>query len=236
MNFKLSLIFLLLSTISYSQINSISVGESFKQFANNAGNISNSLATFTLKEDTEGSPYLMKSWAEGQVVLKTKQVFTEPENLMNYDKVNNRIILKISDTKIVDVNMEQIESFILFDSSTSFKFRAIPEKSGEFFIELYRDSSFTLYKTIETRFYRADYTNKGLYESGHKFDRYVDNYTYYIKPSNGTLVTVKNLTKKGLKQLSEAIPQARTFIDSNNPESDTDAYLTKLTMSLSKHS
>jgi hypothetical protein len=102
---------------SKAQVNNISLGQSFQQYASNVANSTNannhngSIVAFTPKEDTEGSPYLFKSWAKGHILLKTNKAFEEPSFVLNYDKMKGIIIVKIDERRMLEVNMEQIERF-----------------------------------------------------------------------------------------------------------------------------
>src|SRR5439155_10871221 len=84
----------------------------------------------------------------------------------------------------------------------------------ETLLKLYQDSILYLYKSILKNFYRADYVNKGLYKSGHKYDRYEDKFTYYIK-SKAKWYTVRDGNKSDLKQLNEEVPDVKGYLKSS---------------------
>jgi hypothetical protein len=228
---------------SKAQINNISLGQSFQQYAANVANSTNannhngSIVAFTPKEDTEGSPYLFKSWAKGHILLKTNKAFEEPSFVLNYDKMKGIIIVKIDERRMLEVDMEQIERFSLEDSTIAYNFFHFTDKPSRFFIELYRDNVYSLYKGTETHFYKADYVNKGLTETGYKYDRYVDEFTYYLKKAGGDPVEIKNVNKSAMKRLAEIEPAVKEFLKVNDlprkPE-QYDAFLIKLTSFLNK--
>ena len=227
-------IFILISATSEAQVNPITVGQSFRQYATttnntNSNNYNNSLIVFTPKEDTEGSPYLFKDWAKGTVVLITKQKFVEPSFVLNYDKMTGKLVMKIDAQKIVEIEMEQIESFILEDSTSSYSFSTLKQTPSKFLIRLHSDSTLSFYKRIETRFYKSDYVNKGLYESGYKYDRYVDDVFYYFTRQDKTVV-LHQVNKSEMKKLAELYPAVQEFIKTKGlPEqSNREAFLLDL--------
>ncbi|ANE52630.1 hypothetical protein [Flavisolibacter tropicus] len=187
-------------------------------------------------QEVQGSRYLVNGWAKGKVVLENGTV-NQSAYKLNYDKINDDLILKVDDTHFVEVDMSSIESFNLIDSSEkSYSFLRIPGSKSSFLVEVYKDSICSLYKKITTKFYRADYENKGLYEKGYKYDRYVDETTFFMKNDKEGFVEIVNLNKKELRKLTEIFPKAKEYISENKVTPDKEKYLTNLTIYLNKHS
>jgi hypothetical protein len=121
----------------------------------------------------------------------------------------------------------------LTDSLKTYNLTIVDEISPDYVIELYRDSSFSLYKTIETRFYKSDYKNKGIYEQGFKYDRYVDKTNYFLKHGQD-IINLHNGAKTDLKKLKTSFPQIKTFKD-ENPSINLEDYLINITSYLNKN-
>lgn len=237
-------LFLLASHPSFAQSsNNISISQSFHQYVTK-GMYSADIYTpngymisFTPREETQGSPYLFTNWVKGQVYLKNGSVLAEPNQILNYNKMNGALILRVSDKEKMDVNMNEIKTFELEDSGKVYSFTQLEQDKPGYFIEMYKDSLYSLYKEMHTKFFKADYVNKGLYESGYKYDRYVDDYTYYITSKDGKTATLHIFNKGELKKLAESFPAAKTFLKSNDVPKDPksiETFLQNLTSYLNK--
>ena len=213
--------------------NSISVTNTFSQYVQNTNKdytgTSKSMISFATKQETEGSPYLFNDWAKGTVFLKNNDALAEADYVLNFDKTRNLLLLKSSGQNVIEVDMDAIAGFQLQNATSTYSLFAIPEIGKGYFAELYKGSAFSLYKTLNTKFFKSDYVNKGLYETGYKYDRYVDENKYYIRAKGGTVYAVGS-TKKELKKLEEALPAVKKFLQNNEISStETEADLISLT-------
>jgi hypothetical protein len=232
------ILYSIVSGYCLAQTNTISIGKSFQEYVNGRGannDIGGSMVAFMQKEDTQGSPYLIKDWAKGKVILKNQQVLDEPDNNLNYDKIQNQIIVRLSNNQILSVNMKDIQSFFLVDSSTSYHLTQIAQIPSHYVLELYKDSLYSLYKLIETKFYKADYENKGIYERGYKYDRYIDKAIYYLIDSSKKVYNLHNGSISELKKIAEDIPATKIFLkEEYNENKNLDIYLIRLVEYLNK--
>jgi hypothetical protein len=209
-----NLFFILLLAVTFhasAQVNSVSISNTFSNFANSAGK--GSMVQLQINEETEGSPFLVKGWASGKVFLKNGSVLNEPAAVLNFNKMDEDIIVKQGPGSIMTVNMGEIVSFSLSDSGKEYHFVRLPEYKNKFYNELYSDSAYSIYSKVQTTFYKADYVNKGLTESGHKYDRYEDK-TYYLLKVNkqNQYIDLNELAKKDLRKLEELNPALKDFI------------------------
>jgi hypothetical protein len=62
------------------------------------------------------------------------------------------------------------------------------------------NKKYTLYKSINTKFVKADFVSNGLIQSGNKYDEYADSYDYYIVYGNGIYKKIE-LKEKAVKQV-----------------------------------
>ena len=187
---------------------------------------------FSAKEDTHGSPYLFSNWANGKIILKNQQSFQDSSSSLNYDKVQHQLLMKLPENQVSMIKMDDIESFFLNDNSSSYFFVHIPEISPDYLVELYKGPRFSLYKSIETNFFKSDYQNKGLYESGYKYDRYVDHSNYFVLDNSKKVYNIQDGRKSELKALTDEIPEVKKYLKRGNDKSDLDFYLTNLVVFL----
>ncbi len=235
---KLSMIGLMLLIFSGNKAQQITVtpaqanAQSFKEFVQSVnsftyGGEGSPMMSVKVSEGTKGSPYL-STWMPGKIVLTSGAVYKEAGATLNFDKIKQILVMKLSATKVFEVDMRMVKTYELIDSLTTHKFVWLDTKPFEQAIELYSDSSYTLYKTVHTEFLKADYVN-----TGDKYDRYEDKYVYYVKTKTGELLKVENVNKKKLKLLESAIPGITKAINSSGLSiTDTDDYITALFKSM----
>jgi len=226
------LLFLCGPTLLFGQSStpSISLQQSFSKFvqvANSPAYTGASMMAFSVKENTEGNPYFFNNWGSGRVYLSSKEAFNEPSDVLNFDKTNQALLLKISEKEVIEVNMNEIDSFYIIDSGKVYHFVKFTTEPV-YALQLYRDSAYSAFKVVSTKFYKADYVNKGLYESGYRYDRYLDKKTYYLKDSRGENISLEKGEKKDLKKLAAKIPAINDFIKLNLNADDKDVYVTSL--------
>lgn len=228
--------FLFLWLIVKSQTNPIGIAETFKTYANtSAGSNNGTMVNLSPIEDTKGSPYLLNSWATGAVQFNNGNILSEPTNSLNYDKISHQLIVKLSEKEILSVNMNDIKSFSLKDSLASLNFIKIPQISSTYVIQLYQGKSYSLYKSIDTKFYKSDYQNKGLYETGEKFDRYIDKPEYFIIDNTSRIYDIHNGNKSELKKLALSLPGVKSYIKDVNNNAEAEIYLTDLVIYINSH-
>lgn len=228
------LMFVFITGISHAQVNTQSITQTFREYVGSgiSGSTTGYLTSFTILQETEGSPYLLKNWAKGKIYLKNNSEYTEPTYSLNFNKEKKVLVMKVSESTILEIDMKEITGFDLDDNLQTPHFVYLPDNKPGYFVELHKDSLFSLYKTIDTKFYKSDYVNKGLYETGYKYNRYVDESKYYIKSKDGKMFIIEGMTKKDLKKLSDQLPAAKDFLAKKNLPVDTEAFLIDLTIFL----
>lgn len=217
MRYYLFVTSLMLAIISNAQSN-IGMQQTFSQYANTIATEPNRLAYMSdliRKEGVEGSPLLLPDWTSGKIFLIYGSVMDEPTQALNYSKLEKGLMVKLSDSQVLNVDMGQIDHFVLKIGDSDVTFRPIPGPTKAFAQEIYAGSKYSVYKLISTKFMKADYQNKGLYESGSKSDRFIDNTTYYIFSGEGKSATIVKADKKEIKKAKEQIPQVAAFFEKN---------------------
>lgn len=222
-----------LSVNSFAQSNTVIIEKSFHEYL--IGSMTSTVSTFRPGEATQGSPYLFNNWVKGSIMLKSNIVLKETSPILNYDKIQKQLLVKKSDNEVLSVNMQDIQQFSLEDDSVSYTLVYHPEIAAAIpVIQLYKDSSNALYKLIDTKFIKADYENKGLYESGNKYDSYIDKSSYFLQTNSKKIYNIHSGNKNDLKKLSASLPAVNQFLKENNSTTNPDQYLIGLLIYLSK--
>lgn len=232
---KLILIALLFLNIKIAaQTTSVGIQETFKNYVGaTQGNGNGSMISLKIKEETEGSPYLISGWTTGVVHLKNGTVLSEPTKSLNYNKMENQLLVNLGDKKVLSLDMKDIDLFSLKADSVDYNFEKITSINAPFAITIYKDSVYSLYQVISTKFFASDYENKGLYEKGYKYDRYVDTKNYYIVLKDGVSYDIHSGSKKDLKKLGDKIPGLNDFLSKKSNLSGED-YLKNLVQFINK--
>ena len=234
-SFFMLVVFLIHSTNATGQTGNLSLSLQEMTSTNgiNVKNQSWALAGAT-KENTVGSPYFLDNWAKGDVLFKNKTFVPEPDAILNYDKMHKKLILKKSGTEVLEIDMSGIRSFHLQANQKTYNFLLIDSSSADFALEVYKNNHYSLYKIINTKFFKADFVSRGIETSGYKYDRYVDENTWYIFQGDKNLVSFTDVNRASLKKVREAIPKSKSFLAENEPDDYKESYLIKLVDFLDK--
>lgn len=225
-------LFLFVFTDNYAQTKTDSLTRNFNEYLNFNDDYKNGMVVVVpVKENTQGSPYLFKNWAKGEVILDNNQRLQEPDYSLNYDKMLHKLILKLPGNKILFINMKYVSCFILTDSISSYTLLKIP-LSTNYLMQLYRGSQYSLYKSTDTNFYPADYENNGISEKGFKYDRYVDKVYYYLIDSLKKGYNIRSGDKSDLKKLQILLPLSKDYFKENPRGKNLEDYLVNLTIFL----
>jgi hypothetical protein len=194
-----------------------------------------SVPSFNLKEETVGSRYLFDRWVNGQVTNLRDSVMKLPTVLYNYDKVTQSLLMFQDKKIVIEIYRDQIKSFALKYKEKDYEFIRIPMISDEFFQPIIKNKKYSLYKTIRTRFVKADYSSNGISESGNNYDEYKDQPSFYVVFSNGRDFVKLEPRKKLIKQaLPKDAAKIEAYFYTNNPEAIDEAFLTGLIENLNE--
>jgi hypothetical protein len=154
----------------------------------------------THQEDTRGSRYLLKSFAHGIIVDNDGHVMTDPTRLLNYDKIDGQLLIAEGSQKYLEVDKDKVMAFALKAEDTAIVFLNVPILSKvNYFVLLANGPKYSAYKSIRSRFVKANFQDRGLVETGNNYDEYVDKQTYFwVEGSNNA--GVFELKKKSIKE------------------------------------
>lgn len=169
-----------------------------------SGNIyqGSALTIFHQKEETQGSRYLFNRWVSGTVLDTNLAVINTADFLFNYDKIGKKLLTTRDKMTIIELNDNAINSFILKGDTSIATFAKVPVINKKDFLTVLvkNEIKYSLYKSTKTKFQKADYTNNGIFESGKKYDEFVDEFEYYIIFPGGKEFKKVELKKKSIRE------------------------------------
>jgi hypothetical protein len=188
----------------------------------------NSVSITNHQEATQGSRYLFDYWVHGYVISAADSLVQNTHYLYNYDKMSGALFLNKDDNMTLQVGAGQIKSFVLFDNKArSYSFAKVPSIDNSHYLQVLSDGKkYKIYKALNTKFIKSNYTTNGLSSSGNNFDEYVDQTSYYVVKADGKPVKFA-LKKKSIKEAFGEADKLDKVMAAASGNID-DAYLTDL--------
>ena len=185
----------------------------------------------TTKEELHGSPYLFTNWVHGYAITTADSIKQNDSYLFNYEKTTGLLLYTAGGNAMKAVNKEEIKGFTLFDEKGQpYIFEDVPVVNKKVFVQvLSSGSKYIIYKDINTKFHKADFTTNGITSSGNNYDSYDDNSNYYlVTQPNGTPVKF-SLKRSAIKKIFGAdAAKVNQFISAHDSDEVDDIYLEKL--------
>jgi hypothetical protein len=168
------------------------------------------LPQVTHQEDTRGSRYLLKAFTPGVIIDKDGHIMTDSTRFLNFDKIDGQLLIAEGGRNFLEVDKEKVMAFAFKSPDTSFVFLNVPILSKvNYFILVANGPRYSAYKSIRTSLVKANYSNRGLVESGNNFDEYIDKETYFWVQGDNK-AGIFELKKKSIK---EAFADEKTKVD-----------------------
>ena len=190
--------------------------------------------SFNSPENTKGRRYFFDEWVRGSVVTTSGKKINSEDLYFNFDKVNNSLIVSKDKKEVIDVNSDSIKEIHFTNKGMTYDFVKEEKIAPQHFAEqLQKNDLLSLYKTINTKFVKSNYTTNGLSESGNPYDEYVDAPTYFIcYKGEFRQVSLKfKSIKTALKEESKKVNDF--YADHQNDEVDEN-FLINLVMYINK--
>ncbi|RAJ88036.1 hypothetical protein CLV59_101801 [Chitinophaga dinghuensis] len=178
--------------------------------------------SFSTPEGTVGTPYLFDDW--GYMWLDSIDNQPVKKSVIyqaNMDLQKNEVIIKGGDGKayIPETNNVQAMHFKKGNEVHAFV-RANLDGAMKFAEQLSTEGKYVLLKDIGITFTHADYTDKGMVQTGKPYNEYKKKYTYYLVQDNKA--TKIQLKKKSILTVIDKDPVAvaalNKYISGNNVE------------------
>ena len=194
------------------------------------------LPVFSQKEDTKGGKYLFDQWVKGTATNSYNAVVSNDTYLYNYDKITKSLLVTSDKRSMIEISKTDLNGFTFIDKNNKeivFE-KVVAIDPNTFMIQLLKDSTgYSLYKSLHTKFIRANYHSDGLTESGNNYDEYVDEYTYYILFPGGKQFSKVELKKKSIKEvLIKEEKKVKSFFAQHGSDDLDEFFLMALVASL----
>jgi hypothetical protein len=207
----------------------------FGQYGMQSLNIgSNSISTISTAQTTKGKRFFFDEWVRGSVTAISGEKINTEDFYFNFDKVNNRLIVSKDKKEVIEVNSEYIREIHFINKEMTYDFVKEEKIDSLRFLErLQKNDRLSLYKTINTKFVKANFATDGLSVTGNPYDEFVDAPTYFIcYKGEFRPVSLKfSSIKKALKEESKKVIDF--YVDHLNDEVDEN-YLVNLVIYLNK--
>ena len=190
------------------------------------------LAQFgTSKEELHGSPYLFNSWAHGYAVTTADSIKQNDSYLFNYEKTTGILLYTAGGNTMKAVNKGEIKGFTLYDDKGQpYEFEDVPAVNAKVYVQvLSSGSKYIIYKDLNTKFHKADFTTNGITSSGNNYDSYDDDSNYYLVKQPGGAPVKFSLKRKAIKNAFGAdAAKANQFMSAHDSDETDDIFLEKL--------
>jgi hypothetical protein len=183
------------------------------------------------ERDTYGSRYFFNDWVHGFIIDSKDSLIKNPAFLFNYDKMGGRLVLTTDQKSLIVVNKEKVKSFTLFNQDKqAFVFERVPAIDTARYVQvLSMGAKYKIYKLIKTDYKRSDYSTDGVFQSGNKYNEYVDDGDYYLLNIENNQLQKIALKKKALETaFASDDSKLNKFMTDHSSDTIGDIYLTGL--------
>jgi hypothetical protein len=175
------------------------------------------IPVFNPKDDTKGSRYLFANFIKG-IITNTGAGKIDNNYLFNYDKITQKFLLTQDEKNYFSVEDQNVKFFTLYNLGEEMVFVKVPAISNNFYVQQLggKEGKYAFYKYTKTKLEKANYVSSGLIESGHNYDEFIDEYTYFIVfPDGATLKTVTFKRSAIKESLSGEEVKVGTYFNEN---------------------
>lgn len=156
-------------------------------------------------EGIVGSPFLIEDWSNGEVCLSfDKAVMKTNKVKYKFDAYKNEIWYLTEKQDSFIVNSPDIVWFKLKGIDSTYNFVKMPtidpKNPHKFYSYIYQSKLGSIFKLESKRFIKANFTDKGIFKSGTKYDYFEDNDEFYFSSDNVNFQKAKP-TRKGLVEI-----------------------------------
>ncbi len=175
------------------------------------------IPVFSTKDDTKGSRYLFTNFTKG-AITNTNTEKIDNNYLFNYDKVSQNFLITQDEKSYFSVEDQNVKFFTLYNLGTEMVFVKVPAISNNFYVQQLggKEGKYAFYKYTKTKLEKANYVSSGLIESGHNYDEFIDEYTYFIVFPDGSTLKTVTLKKNAIKEsLNSEEVKVNTYFNEN---------------------
>ncbi|MDJ1503283.1 hypothetical protein [Xanthocytophaga agilis] len=167
-------------------------------------------------EGLRGSPYLLPHWCNADVTLANSKIQNDVP--VKYDIYSNRLVMRRPQGDSAIVVSSSVKGFLLKDVLTGQNrlFERFPDLKTddtilkEEYLEVLYEGKTALLVRYDKKVLKASY--QGAYSSGRTYDELMDDKSYYIRKTDGTINKVK-LGKKAVLEQLNASDDLKKFVE-----------------------
>ncbi|HET9055657.1 MAG TPA: hypothetical protein VFN30_02300 [Chitinophagaceae bacterium] len=190
------------------------------------------LTIFSTKENTVGSRYFFNKWVTGKLINTKNGAVNCNGYFFDYDKIAHKIVATLDKNIVIELEDSSIQVLELFPDSLNqpIVFEKVPLIGNHFLIRIAKPGNkYTLYKSVNTKFKKADYQTNGLIATGKNYDEFVDKAEYFVvMPGKNTFEKVSLSYKSIKKVFKEDKESCERFTSLHGNDNLNEAYLIKL--------
>ncbi|MBS0028322.1 hypothetical protein ACTJJ0_05330 [Chitinophaga sp. 22321] len=179
--------------------------------------------SFRPMDNTVGSPYFYDDWGRLWIdSMENKPVKRSVVYDANLDLEKNTLIIRAGDGKAYSPENRDVQAFHLVKNNVVSHFVSVNMDGRPEFMQRLAAGKYSLVKAAKVKFERANFVDKGVTQTGHNYDEYKKEYTYYLL-KDGVPVKVSLKRKSFLAAVGNdpmATAAAKKFLDSNNSAFD----------------
>jgi hypothetical protein len=186
---------------------------------------------FSPKEATVGSRYFFPAWVHGYVINAQDSLIQNPGFFFNYDKMGGGLLLTKDKNAAIQIDKDLVKSFTLFDNTnTPYMFEDAPAIDTKHYTQvLATGNKYKIYKSISTKFVKANYASDGIMATGHDYDEFVSENVYYVLNEQNNQLQKIDLKKKAIKAaFSGEADKLGKFMADHSDDTIDDTYLSSL--------
>jgi hypothetical protein len=175
------------------------------------------------QEALHGNRFLFDNWVHGFAITPQDSIKQNNVYLFNYDKITGDLIFTRDQKTVLQVVKSEIKAFTLFDPNAQpYVFEDVPAVDARHYLQvLASGSKYKIYKSLGTKFIKANFTTNGITSSGNNYDEYVDESVYYIVKLPGGQPQKLALKKKAIKTAFAAdADRVNKFLSDNDGDID----------------
>jgi len=191
-----------------------------------------SFQTYSAK-DVNGSQFLPDTWSNGSVTTNTN-ITISSGYLFLYDKVRQTLYIRPKDSNMIVVAEKSEINFFTLNATETYSFAkaSIYDSSASAsFFQVLISGNYTLLKSINTSFEKANPNDLERAHSGDHRDAFIDKETYYVY-HNGKLQKIK-LTENSIRRIfTDNSSALNNYLNLHQADEINETFLENLVSSL----
>lgn len=140
-------------------------------------------------EGVKGNPFFRENWLPAIIYLTGDKSQLKHDNLkMKYNLFTDEVIMRYKSSDII-LDQFQLNSFVLNEGENLYTFKKYPDLGmKKFGIEHFSNGNIVLFEKLNKKFVKSNFVDRGVASLGDHFDKFTDDYKFYISVNNKEFV------------------------------------------------